>query len=174
MTDRLLFRMLHTTPAPVLPMKATNGAAYMDVCAYLPDGHVVTMYTHLNDKRLVAVEGIYGGLVLAPGHRALIPTGWAVKCPPETSLRIYSRSGLALKEGLILPHSVGIVDSDYRNEVFVTLMNTSAEAVLIKHEQRIAQAELVVGWEPHISVVQADDASWFDTDRKGGFGSTGS
>lgn len=173
-TDRVQFRLVQHPEgqAPLLPLRQTDHAACMDVFAYLPKGRAVTVYNDTNDKRVETVQA-FNGIVLYPGERALIPTGWAVKCPAETSMRIYSRSGLALKEGLILPHSVGIIDADYRDEVFVTLMNTSKEGALIRHEQRIAQAEIVIGWTPQVIVTTTDDIHWFDTNRKGGFGSTG-
>lgn len=115
-------------------------------------------------------------IMLRPGERLMMPTGWAVEVPQRTphSLRIYSRSGLALKQGLIVVNGVGMVDADYRHEVFVLMSNISGCASAIVHGDRIAQGEFVAQQTPvKFSMVDATDDEWFTTTRTGGFGSTG-
>ena len=107
---------------------------------------------------------------LAPGQRRLIPSGIAIALPPGFEAQIRPRSGLALKQGLTLLNSPGTVDSDYRGEVGVILVNLGAEPVCIERGDRIAQ--LVVQRVPRVrfSEVQALP----ETQRgAGGFGHTG-
>ena len=104
-------------------------------------------------------------------ERALIPTGIKVAVPEGFEIQIRSRSGLALKKGLMVLNSPGTIDSGYRGEIGVILFNTSASEVLIKKGERIAQAVLQkierISWEERDSLGR--------TSRKeGGFGSTGS
>lgn len=148
-------RILRTSEADrdvPLPRYATPGAAGADLCANLPPG--------LRDA----------GIAIAPGARALIPTGLIVELPPGYEWQIRARSGLALKRGLALANGVGTVDADYRGEVGVILVNLGAQAVTVHHGDRVAQAVLA-------PVVQAGfeevDALSQSVRGAGGFGSTG-
>ena len=136
-------------PALGLPAYATAGAAGADLRANLPDR---------------------GRLTLAPGARALVPTGLRIEVPEGYEVQVRPRSGLALKHGITLPNSPGTIDSDYRGEVQVILINLGAEPFEIAHGDRIAQ--MVVA-----PVVQARfdlASSLTGTERgAGGFGSTG-
>ncbi len=131
-----------------LPDYATEGAAGMDLRAFLPDGPV--MFEHL--------------------RFALIPTGFRVALPPGTEMQVRPRSGLSLKHGFIIPNSPGTVDEDYRGEVMVGLCYLGTEPYAIRHGDRIAQAVIadVRRW-PAVEV----DALPETARGAGGFGSTG-
>jgi dUTP diphosphatase len=110
-------------------------------------------------------------VTLAPGARALIPTGLALALPTGFEGQVRPRSGLALKHGLTLLNSPGTIDADYRGEVAVILVNLGAEPVEIRRGMRIAQ--LVVAPVSRAQMVEAAELP--ATARgSGGFGSTGS
>lgn len=109
-------------------------------------------------------------LTLAPGTRALVPTGLAVEIPPAFEGQVRPRSGLALRQGLTVLNAPGTIDADYRGEVQVLLINLGTEPVEIRRGDRIAQ--LVIA-----PVVRA---RWQEVDQLGatvraggGFGHTG-
>jgi len=107
---------------------------------------------------------------LAPGERRLVPTGIAVAIPPGWEGQVRPRSGLALKLGLGMVNAPGTIDSDYRGEVGVILVNWGQERVQLARGERIAQ--LVVAPVTRASLVEV--AGLPDTGRGGGgFGSTG-
>ena len=130
-----------------LPSHASAGAAGLDLPA--------------------AVEG---ELVLAPGQRALVPTGLRVALPPGFEGQVRPRSGLALRHGILLPNAPGTVDSDYRGEIQVILWNAGEEPFAIRRGDRIAQ--LVVAPVCHVSCHEVAELD--ATERgDGGFGHTG-
>jgi dUTP pyrophosphatase len=107
---------------------------------------------------------------LAPGERRLVPTGIAVAIPPGWEGQVRPRSGLALKLGLGMPNAPGTIDSDYRGEVGVILVNWGQERVRLARGERIAQ--LVVA--PVTRAALHEVAALPETGRGGGgFGSTG-
>lgn len=130
-----------------VPEYETAGSAGMDIRALL-DGDVEIM----------------------PGKRALIPTGLFIELPDGFEAQIRARSGLAVRKGIALANGVGTIDSDYRGEIKVSLVNLGDETFTVKSGDRIAQM-VIAGyeravWEP------ADSLS--ETDRgDGGFGHTG-
>lgn len=131
-----------------LPAYETHGAAGMDVRAYLPEGPVT----------------------LAPGDRALIGTGLYVQLPEGYEMQIRPRSGLAWKHGITIVNTPGTVDSDYRGEIKVILMNAGREPFVVADGERVCQMVIQqytrVKWE---SVERLDR-----TEREnGGFGHTG-
>ena len=110
------------------------------------------------------------GGVLQQGERLLVPTGFAIAVPRGYEAQVRPRSGLALRYGIILPNAPGTIDSDYRGELKVIVMNAGAEPFAIKRGDRIAQ--LVVA--PVVQAQWEEIASLDDTERgAGGFGSTG-
>ena len=130
-----------------LPTLATPGSAGFDLAA--------------------AVES---ECVLQPGERLLVPTGFAIAVPRGYEAQVRPRSGLALRHGIILPNAPGTIDSDYRGELKVIVMNAGAEPFAIKRGDRIAQ--LVVA--PVVQAQWEEVASLDDTERgAGGFGHTG-
>lgn len=143
----LVHRLPHAEGLP-LPQYATEGAAGMDF--------------------LAAVEA---ELVLAPGQRALVPTGLCVALPPGYELQVRPRSGLALRHGIVLPNSPGTVDEDFRGELQIIVMNAGTETFTITRGMRIAQAILA----PVVRAVWHQTEALDATARgAGGFGSTGS
>ncbi len=109
-------------------------------------------------------------VVVAPGDRALIPAGFSIALPDGYEAQIRPRSGLALEHGIVLPNAPGTIDSDYRGEVKIIVLNTGEKAFTVKRGDRIAQ--LVVA-----PVARADFeevGTLPDTARgQGGFGHSG-
>lgn len=135
-----------------LPSYETAGAAGADIRANFPD------------------ELRQAGLDLAPGERALVPTGLQMELPQGYEAQIRPRSGLALKFGITLPNTPGTIDSDYRGPLGIILMNAGTEPFHIAHGDRIAQ--MVIAPVVQVRFELATDLS--DTTRgAGGFGSTG-
>ena len=132
-----------------LPSYETPGAAGADVRANFADR---------------------GAVVLAPGERALVPTGLRMEIPEGFEVQVRPRSGLALKHGVTLPNSPGTIDSDYRGELGVIVLNAGQVAFTVQHGERIAQ--LVVAPVVQAGFTLAEGLS--ETARgAGGFGSTG-
>jgi len=109
-------------------------------------------------------------LVLPPGGRALVPTGIAIAMPEGFEAQVRPRSGLALRHGITVLNSPGTIDSDYRGEVGVLLVNFGSESVTIARGERIAQ--LVVGAVRQVHWV---NTAGLPASRRGaqGFGSSG-
>ncbi len=109
-------------------------------------------------------------VTIAPGARALIPTGLTIAVPPGFEAQVRPRSGLALKHGLTVPNSPGTIDSDYRGEVKIIVLNAGTEPIQIERGMRIAQLVLArvehLAWEPVASLAVTARG-------EGGFGSTG-
>jgi len=140
------FKKLHDDVQ--LPERKSEEAAGMDIHAYLPNGKV----------------GI------PPMERKVIPTGFQMEMDPGYEAQIRPRSGLAIKEGITVVNSPGTIDSDYRGEVQVGLLNTSSTTYILEPNTRIAQ--MVIAAVPRVSVQEVDELS--DTERgEGGLGSTG-
>lgn len=131
-----------------IPFRATAGSAGMDLYACIDEP-----------------------VTLAHGEKAVIPTGIAIALPsPELGAFIFARSGLAIKHGIGLLNSVGVIDSDYRGEVCVGVINQLSEPYTINPGERIAQ--LVILPVSLIEPVEVDELD--ETERgAGGLGSTG-
>jgi len=109
-------------------------------------------------------------LTLAPGARALIPTGIVIALPPGIEAQVRPRSGLAVKHGLTVLNAPGTIDADYRGELQVLLINLGSEQVAIERGMRIAQ--LIVATVARANLIEV--AGLNETKRgSGGFGSTG-
>jgi dUTP pyrophosphatase len=109
-------------------------------------------------------------VVIAPGGRALIPTGLKMAIPAGYEIQVRPRSGLALKNGITLPNSPGTIDEDYRGELGVILMNAGNEPFTVERGMRIAQAVLA----PVTRGAWREVTELPETARgAGGFGSTG-
>jgi len=132
-----------------LPAYETSGSAGMDVRAAVPEDAPVT---------------------LAPGARAMVETGLSVAIPEGYEIQVRPRSGLAAKHGLTCLNTPGTIDSDYRGEIKVILINLGAEAFVIKRGERIAQLVLA----PVTRLTWSEVTELGATERgAGGFGSTG-
>ena len=130
------------------PAYATAGAAAADLCAVLD-----------------------APLTLVPMQRALVPTGFAIELPDAgTVALVYARSGLSIKHGLCMANGVGVIDSDYRGEVKVPMVNLGTEPYTIQPGERVAQLCIA----PVYTAAFVPAESLGDTARgEGGFGSTG-
>ena len=132
-----------------LPRYETAGAAGADLRANLPDR---------------------GRVMLEPGARALVPSGLHMAIPLGYEVQVRPRSGLALKKGVTLVNTPGTIDSDYRGEIGVILINLGEAPVEIAHGDRIAQMIVAPVVQAELEVVEVLD----ETERgTGGFGSTG-
>ena len=109
-------------------------------------------------------------LTLAPGARALVPTGLSIALPPDCEGQVRPRSGLAVKHGITVINAPGTIDADYRGEVKVALVNLGDAAFAVERGERIAQ--LVVA---RYERVQWEEVDTLETTTRGsgGFGSTG-
>lgn len=107
--------------------------------------------------------------VLDPGQRILIGLGFAVELPEGYEMQIRPRSGLALKEGITVLNAPGTIDADYRKEVGVILINHSKDRVRLRAGDRIAQAVISAFEHARFDIV----SELSETERTGGFGSTG-
>lgn len=107
---------------------------------------------------------------IAPGQRAAVPTGLAVEVPPGYEIQVRPRSGFAFKKGLTVVNAPGTIDSDYRGEVMVLVINLGQERVTLAPGDRIAQFVLqkveTIAWEEASELAST-------TREAGGFGSTG-
>lgn len=109
-------------------------------------------------------------LILKNLDRALVPTGIFVEIPEGFEGQVRARSGLALKKGLSLPNGIGTIDSDYRGELKVIVINLGREDIIINDGDRIAQLVIMKYERAEIEIVE----SLTDSDRQeGGFGHTG-
>lgn len=130
-----------------LPQYETEGSAGMDIRAYMDEP-----------------------VTLLPGERALIPTGLFMEIPIGYEVQIRARSGLAAKHGIGLTNGIGTIDSDYRGEIKVSLINWGKESYTVKNGDRIAQ--MVVARYEQAVLERTDELS--ETARgQGGFGHTG-
>ncbi len=108
---------------------------------------------------------------IAPGGRALVPSGVAIALPPGHEAQVRPRSGLALRHGITVLNSPGTIDADYRGEIQIILVNLGSERFVISRGMRIAQ--LVIAPISHVKLVEYTNLD--STARNvGGFGSTGS
>ncbi len=130
-----------------LPAYATDGSAGMDLAAAVSDE-----------------------ITLGPGERALVPTGLGVALPPGYEAQVRPRSGLAMRHGVTVLNAPGTIDSDYRGEIGVLLVNLGNEPFVVARGQRIAQLVVApvdrVAWRPVAELPPT-------ARQAGGFGSTG-
>lgn len=143
---KLFFKKLRENA--IIPTRATPYSAGLDLCACIENN-----------------------VTIAPGEIKLIPIGLSVQPEfPETALMIYPRSGLSSRYGISLANCVGVVDSDYRGEICVPLINHGKSPFTIEKDMRIAQLIVTPIIFPDVEI--SDSLS--DTNRgSGGFGSTG-
>ncbi|HTW86237.1 MAG TPA: dUTP diphosphatase [Candidatus Sulfotelmatobacter sp.] len=138
----------------------------------LPEGDGLPLPAYMSGGAAGAdvVAAVPADLVLAPGERALVPTGFALEVPPGYEVQVRPRSGLALRFGVTCLNSPGTIDSDYRGAVGVILANFGTEPFVVRRGERIAQ--LVVA--PVVQAAFREVAALGVSARgEGGFGSTG-
>lgn len=154
-----------------LPKYETKGSAGLDVRVDLSR---VTPENGI--KGFGDAEVIWAGeahnvpmIRIAPRSRALLPTGLFVAIPEGYQISLRPRSGLSIKQAVTLINAVGLIDSDYRSEIMVPVINLGLEDVYIEDGERVCQALL----EP-VHRIEWDEVNSLDeTERNGGFGSTG-
>ena len=144
----LTLKMKKVRPGAIIPKRATSGSAGLDLCACTENE-----------------------VVLKAGERTVIPTGIAIAIENnETAAFVYARSGLGIKHGISLSNGVGVIDSDYRGEIGVGLVNLGDSPYTVRPGDRIAQLMVTPVVRPTVVPVSELD----ETDRgAGGFGSTG-
>ena len=144
--EKIKVRIVNHSLNP-LPSYATSGSSGMDIRAQLDEP-----------------------LVLAPLQRAAVPTGLFIELPRGFEAQIRPRSGLALKNGITCLNTPGTIDSDYRGEIKIILINLSQEQQVIHHGERIAQMIIqsvtAIEWQPSSEINESTRGS-------GGFGHTG-
>jgi dUTP pyrophosphatase len=143
-------RVNRLSPRAMLPRYHSEGAAGMDISACLPEGTAE--------------------VVIAPGTIQIIPTGFAMAVPANFEAQVRPRSGLASKHGVTLPNAPGTIDSDYRGEVLVPLINLGEAPFVVTHGMRIAQ--MVIAPVVRARVIEVEDLD-ATVRGAGGFGSTG-
>ena len=147
MTDIRILRLEREGCKPALPCFATEGAAAADLAAFLE-----------------------APVTILPGQRFAVPTGIALELPQGWCAFVMARSGLSLKAGIGLANGVGLIDSDYRGEVRVSLQNNGDVPFVVEDGMRVAQ--LLFLPVPEVRLIEAEVLS--ETERgSGGFGSTG-
>ena len=139
------FRRLR--PGAALPRYMTDGAAGMDLAS-----------------------AAAGPITIGPGERLGVPTGWSMELPPGFEAQVRPRSGLSLKQGVTVVNAPGTIDSDYRGEITVLLVNLGQQPYTIAPGERVAQ--MVIAPVSRATVEEA--AALSETERgAGGFGHTG-
>ncbi|RYZ04477.1 MAG: dUTP diphosphatase [Myxococcales bacterium] len=146
MTATLKLRRTGTVEVP-LPAYQTPGSAGLDLCAALAEP-----------------------VRIGPGERRLIPSGLVFELPGGYEAQVRPRSGLALKHGVTIVNAPGTIDSDYRGEVGVVLINHGQEPFVVEPLSRIAQIVVAPVTQVHIEVAEALTET---TRGAGGYGSTG-
>lgn len=140
-------KVKNKSPKGTIPIYATTGSAGADLFACLE-----------ND------------MVIKPGERVRIPTGIAIELPEGIAALVFARSGLADKKGLALSNGVGVIDSDFRGEIMVLMVNLGREDIIVRHGERIAQVVFIN--VARASFTEIEELG--ETKRgMGGFGSTG-
>lgn len=144
-----IMRLPHGEGLP-LPAYQSSLAAGFDLTAAVPEGAPLT---------------------IAPGARALVPTGLAFALPEGFEAQVRPRSGLAMKHGLTVLNSPGTIDADYRGEVQILLINLGADSIVIPRGMRIAQCVIATVTRATFAMATSLDQT---ARGSGGFGSTGS
>ncbi len=147
MNSQFFIKQVETAMDLPLPSYMTKSSAGMD------------LYANISEN-----------IILSPLMRTLVPTGIKISIPDDYEAQIRPRSGLALNHGIILPNSPGTIDSDYRGEIKVILLNLGSDEFIIKRGDRIAQ--LVISTISKVNWIKTNELPL--TERgEGGFGHTG-
>lgn len=134
------------------------------------NGLTLPSYASVGSAGMDLMAAINANIVIKPLERKLISTGICIELPIGYEAQIRPRSGLALKNGISVPNSPGTIDSDYRGEICVILINLSAQEMVVTPGMRIAQMVIA----PYVQAKWEEVDELSSTDRgEGGFGSTG-
>ena len=130
----------------------------------------IPKYETLGSSGMDIAAHIKNNIIIFPGEKALVPTGFSIAIPIGYEIQIRPRSGLAAKKSITVLNTPGTIDADYRGEIKVILINLGKEKFIIKNGDRIAQ--MVICPVVQADLEEVDELS--DTERgSGGFGSTG-
>ncbi len=163
----------------------TTGAACFDVAAYLRLGNnnpeTINGYSKFNQKiqrticydkmKTYSDDSDNGYICIKPKERILIPSGLILDIPGGYSVRTHPRSSTGYKIGMHHPHDQGIIDYDYTDPLFLLFYNMTEVDIIIKHNQKIVQAEMIE--KPKYEILETKIEPSQKTDRIGGLGSTG-
>ena len=147
MEQNMVLKLMRVREGAIIPKQATAGSAGYDLCACMDAPQTIE-----------------------PGERCVFPSGLAAEIPAGTAGFVFTRSGLGIKKGIHVTNGVGVIDSDYRGELQIVLLNLRGEPDTVQPGERIAQMIIM----PYFAPVIEEVTSLTETDRgAGGFGSTG-
>ena len=159
--------------AAELPEYATDGSACFDIKSCFKYGDRLKSYNNWNKTQEIAVKGVgtvRDAFQLPPDMRVLIPTGLIFDIPEKHVMKMFIRSSVALKSGLVLANGTGIIDSDYVEQTYIVLVNETDSLVTITNGERLAQGLIEKALRVKIDETDVKPES---TTRDGGLGSTG-
>lgn len=169
----MILNVYKIEPTVKLPNYETKNAACFDLAAFINKEPIVAY----SGKEKIEIQTEFDSenqkhyVNIAPQERAMIRTGLIFDIPPNYSIRIHPRSGMALKYGLVLANCEGVIDEDYIHETKLIMLNTTSEMIKIYHGDRIAQGEVVKYEQAEIEETIYEPTQ--KSNRVGGFGSTG-
>jgi dUTP pyrophosphatase len=175
----MILQFYRMAPDVPMPVWGTDGSTCFDL-TFAPVGDVVTGFDESNVPVRRFLPKDTRELTIYPGERLLVPTGlifrinvpvYGLHQPKTYSIRLHARSGMALKRGLILANSEGVVDVDYQQQVFALMVNTSKITQIIQPYERICQAEVIKNESFAFNELMTPPEPFMN--RTGGFGSTG-
>jgi dUTP pyrophosphatase len=143
------------------------------ICWLIPEAERDLNLPHYKSAEAAGMDveaAVRGELIVEPGSLALVPTGFGVALPRGFELQVRPRSGLAVKHGVTILNSPGTIDSDYRGEVKIVLINLGRDRFIIRRGDRIAQLVLAAVPRARFFLVEALDPT---SRAAGGFGHTG-
>lgn len=155
-------------PSNQVPKKQTEGSACFDLQF---QGHGKKEYKGFTRNNKPFTRPMNNMIIIQPGDRVMVPTGLILDIPEGYSVRVHARSGLSLKQGLVLANAEGVIDSDYVEELMVLMWNISDNQISISTGDRIAQAELIK--DEVYSITETAARPGVKSSRVGGMGSTG-
>ena len=164
-----ILKFFKLSPSSIIPKFATEQAACFDLTACFEIGDKIKCIAQSQNETLRRVTD--RGIAIHPNERFLIPTGLILDIPQGYCVEVYIRSGISYKLGLTLNNCVGIIDSDYTEQLYISVANNSGTAQYIQKGERIAQAKLVKLVETVLE--ETLERPGLKTDRVSGFGSTG-
>lgn len=171
----LKWKKLH--PEAIIPKYQTNQSAGFDFHAVVLKDYIGSCTVFSSNANVVIDGKVPKGdgsvLIIAPGNMAIVKTGLACVIPVGYEMQIRPRSGLAFKKQITLQNSPGTIDSDYRNEIGIMVRNEGKENFIIEHGDRIAQGIIAPIVQPEMLEIEEFSKDDLDSDRGGGFGSTG-
>lgn len=153
LVNKIKLEILKMEAGVQTPSYASSGSAGFDLRAYLPSSEAIVIH--------------------ANGGRAKVPTGLKMVIPEGFELQIRPRSGLAFKHGISLTNTPGTIDSDYRGEIQILMINHGEEDFIVNHDERVAQAVIAPVWQAEFTEIKELPEEANNERGAGGFGSTG-